>query len=87
MEGNREYVRNYKKTSQRYKEYKQEENLKIRSVLERIECKCPKCGKLFQKNLFWTGRLPARVYCDNCEGLARTTSDIDYYNIAFGRER
>jgi hypothetical protein len=30
------------------------------------ECKCPMCGRLHQKYLFWTGNGMPRFYCKRC---------------------
>ena len=29
-------------------------------------CKCPKCGNLHDKYLFWSGRGMPRIYCTEC---------------------
>ena len=36
-------------------------------VCEMVPCKCPCCGREHLKKMYWTGTLPARVYCYNCE--------------------
>lgn len=42
------------------------ENNQRLSLKRNIECKCPKCQKVFYRNMIWTGRLPARKFCDEC---------------------
>jgi len=32
----------------------------------RTFCKCPKCGKEFYRWTTYTGRLPARYFCNDC---------------------
>ena len=32
----------------------------------RVTCKCPRCGKLFERVLPWTGRGIPRIRCRDC---------------------
>lgn len=48
------------------------------SLKRNVECKCPKCQKIFYKNMIWTGRLPARKFCDECIVINRHYSDNTY---------
>ena len=36
-------------------------------VRDMVECKCPACEIKHEKELYWTGKLPARIYCHHCE--------------------
>ncbi len=44
-------------------------------------CICPRCGKLHRKDLFWIGNLPARKFCDACQGIAERLGNIEEYQI------
>jgi len=39
-----------------------------KSSTETVQCKCPKCGKLFIMELDWpwVGSIPARKFCPSC---------------------
>ena len=36
------------------------------AMATKTPCKCPKCGKLYKKRVYYTGRLPMRCYCEKC---------------------
>lgn len=48
------------------KYYKKEQYIPKKSKKSRVLCKCPMCGKEHKFFMYWTGRLPARIYCENC---------------------
>lgn len=31
-----------------------------------ITCCCPKCGLKYTRKVFFTGKEPARIYCEEC---------------------
>lgn len=31
-----------------------------------VQCICPKCGEEYSRKIFFTGKVPARIYCDIC---------------------
>ena len=37
-----------------------------------VLCKCPKCGLIYRKRLYWTGRGHPKIYCKNCSRLLQT---------------
>jgi len=39
------------------------------TVVDHIECKCPKCGCTHRKDLYYTGKFPARFFCHDCKGV------------------
>jgi len=39
----------------------------FKSETKRIECKCPRCGKIHKKILFWVGKGMPRKFCDSCQ--------------------
>ena len=45
------------------KKKEQESCLSMRQI---VECICPLCGLAHKQRLFWTGSIPARVYCEAC---------------------
>jgi len=38
-------------------------------IYKKTPCVCPRCSVSHIKILFWTGKLPARVMCNNCSDL------------------
>ena len=44
----------------------------FKSETKRIECKCPRCGKIHKKLLFWVGKTMPRKYCDSCNQKTNT---------------
>ena len=41
-----------------------------------VPCKCPRCEKKHRKQMFYTGHLPARVYCRECWKTMRAHQDF-----------
>jgi len=41
----------------------------------KTECICPRCGKEFHKNVFYTGKLPAKYFCHTCDHMAMVVSE------------
>lgn len=50
--------------------------------IQKIDCKCPKCGIVHQKRMTWTGRGMPRKYCNKCKGYSSrfkcNVRDIDW---------
>jgi len=56
--------------------------------VEMIECRCPSCGKGHERMLFYTGYLPARIYCWDCYRLhfdkfKHMIPDEEYVDLGF----
>jgi hypothetical protein len=45
-----------------------------RSIAGLTECKCPKCGKKHKRLVNWSGKLPAKLYCDFCRPVVEFNS-------------
>lgn len=72
--GNQNYAPNCPEPYwKRYKESmrlkNKRENTKTATPWKVTLCKCPMCDKKYNKKIFWDGREPARLYCDNCVRL------------------
>lgn len=52
----------------------------VSSFATLTECKCPRCGRIHYKLKFWTGRLPARIYCDFCDAYVNGKNQFDEAN-------
>lgn len=49
------------------------------SVAKETECRCPKCGKNFSIEEFYTGRGVMRKFCENCKNdIERVGVDNNY---------
>ena len=53
-------------TCKRHAKYKDRPEVQD-ELMQRIECKCPRCLTTHFRYLYWSGSLPARVRCKNCE--------------------
>ena len=56
-----------------------------------VPCKCPKCEREHKKMLFYTGHLPARIFCYDCLRVMRASPglyrDYDYKGRVVGLPR
>ena len=53
---------------------------------KKTPCICPRCGVEHEMDLFWTGKLPARKYCQNgCSYIAGNVEGefIDGYGVGY----
>jgi len=41
--------------------------VQFKSTTKRMECKCPRCGRIHKKLLFWVGKTMPRKFCDSCK--------------------
>lgn len=41
-----------------------------RDPVQFVQCKCPKCERIYERGMFWTGEVMPRIYCDSCKGKA-----------------
>ena len=64
------------KTCRKFSENSRENNRL--SPKRTVKCKCPKCEKIFDRNMVWTGQEPARKFCDECAIINRNYFEMSY---------
>jgi hypothetical protein len=50
-------------------------------VLPIVSCKCPKCERIYNRRIFWTGNGMPRVYCWDCERLMKNWGNCEAVTI------
>jgi|GEM_PF-1861278 len=46
-------------------------------------CICPRCKAKHEKMIFWTGKIPARKFCQSCEQIAIRDYTPETYTLGY----
>jgi hypothetical protein len=52
-----------------------------------VECKCPRCEKVSNMRIFWTGNGRPRKNCHDCQKTINEWGDCEDYNVILERRR
>jgi len=45
------------------------------------KAKCPRCGKLYTKNGYYTGSSIWYAYCEKCSHIKKTDNEYSFYKV------